>query len=90
MNDQPHAWQLAPRFRESDFVARPQRPPRLRLPALKAARAYHAARAAAAEARGRLVEEVLRRADSPAEALAALNHLAESFGLPPFTAADLA
>jgi hypothetical protein len=88
VDDQP-SWQMAPRFREADFVRRPAPTPRLGLSVLKAARAYAAALTAAAAGRDRLIATAARRGGCAGDTLAALNVLADSFDLPQFTAAEV-
>jgi hypothetical protein len=63
--------------------------PKICLSAIKAARRYHEAVAAATASRAELVEVAVRRAADRWAALAALNHLADSFGLPPFTVQEV-
>ena len=81
---------FAKRFRSGDFTALPKQPPKLGLSVLTAARQYKDAFAAAEAARRELVAQALRRLPEPREALAALNYLADSFHLPPFTEDDVA
>jgi hypothetical protein len=64
--------------------------PKVCLVAIKAARHYQEALAAAALARAELVEIAVRRGADGRAALAALNHLADSFGLPHFTSEEVA
>jgi hypothetical protein len=64
--------------------------PKVCLVAIKAARHYREAMDAAAAARGALVAVAVRRAPDRRAALATLNHLADSFGLPTFTLKELA
>ena len=56
--------------------------PKVCLSAIKAARRYQEAVAAAEAARVDLVEVAVRKGADKWAALAALNHLADSFGLP--------
>jgi hypothetical protein len=63
--------------------------PKICLTAIKAARAYQEALAAAAAARAELVELAVTKAADRRSALAALNHLADSFKLPPFTVREV-
>jgi hypothetical protein len=64
--------------------------PKVCLVAIKAARNYREALDAAAEARRALIEATVHRAPDDRAALAVLNHLADSFQLPPFADAELA
>jgi hypothetical protein len=63
--------------------------PKVGLAAIQAARRYKAALDAAAQARQELVAAAVGRAPDSQEALAALYHLADCFGLPRFRADDL-
>lgn len=78
------------RFRTDIAAARQRRKPKLGLPLLKAAGHYKAALDAAASARRDAVAVALGRCDNADDALAALNYLAESFGVPAFRRDDLA
>jgi hypothetical protein len=69
--------------------AGPKRRPKMGLAAITAARAYKAAVDAAAEARRGLAAAAVDHSPDPNAALKALQYLAESFGLPPFTADDV-
>jgi hypothetical protein len=64
--------------------------PKISLGAIKAARRYHEALAAAEAARAELVAVAVRKAPDHWAALAALNHLADSFILPPFQIGEVA
>ncbi|HEX4589558.1 MAG TPA: hypothetical protein VH120_06495 [Gemmataceae bacterium] len=64
--------------------------PKVCLSAIKAARRYHEAMAQAEADRVRLIDVAIRKAPDRWAALGALNHLADSFGLPPFTFAEVA
>jgi hypothetical protein len=64
--------------------------PKICLGAIKAARHYQEMLAALGAARADLVELAVRRAADQRSALAALNHLADSFGLPAFNMTDIA
>jgi hypothetical protein len=63
--------------------------PKVCLVAIKAARQYREALDAAAAARRGLVSAAVKRAADRRSALDVLNHLADSFGLPAFTLADV-
>ena len=63
--------------------------PKVCLVAIKAARQYREVLDAAGESRRALVATAVERAADSRAALAALNHLADSFNLPPFTKDDL-
>jgi len=63
--------------------------PKVCLDAIKAARHYQEVLVAAEAARLELVELAVRRAADRRAALAALNHLADSFGLPEFTFSEV-
>jgi hypothetical protein len=82
-------WERRGRFPEP---VRPPTPrPKFGLAVLNAARKYRSAMdAASVDQRRALVEIMLHRAGDPKLALDALNHLAEEFGFPKFTPADLA
>jgi len=82
----PHARHY--RDRMSDTAVCKHRP-KVCLVAIKAARHYQEALTAAAAARGELVEVAVRRGADRRAALAALNHLADSFGLPEFTGEEV-
>ena len=64
--------------------------PKVCLEAIKAARRYEQSLLAAEAARVELVELAVRRAADRRAALAALNHLADSFGIPHFTFQEVA
>jgi hypothetical protein len=64
--------------------------PKVCLVAIKAARHYREALDAAAAARRALVETAVQRAPDRRAALDALNHLADSFRLPPFNLDEVA
>jgi hypothetical protein len=64
--------------------------PKITLRSIEAARLYHDALAAAEAARGRLVQVAVGKAPDRRAALTVLNHLAESFGFPGFTAREVA
>jgi hypothetical protein len=64
--------------------------PKICLGMIKGARNYHDARAAAEAARRELLDVAVRKSADPRAALAALNHLADAFGFPPFTGRDIA
>jgi hypothetical protein len=64
--------------------------PKISLGAIKAARRYSEALAAADAARADMIAVAVRKAPDRWAALAALNHLADSFVLPPFTVAEVA
>jgi hypothetical protein len=64
--------------------------PKITLGAIQAARLYHDALAAAATARGKLVEVAVVKTPDRRTALTVLNHLAESFGFAAFTAREVA
>jgi hypothetical protein len=64
--------------------------PKISLGAIKAARRYHEALAAADAARAELVAVAVRKAPDRWSALAALNHLADSFVLPIFQFGEVA
>ena len=81
---------FAPRFRACDLAARPKQAPKLGLPLLKAARQYRESLDAADSFRRDLIAAALNRSGDPETALAALNHLADCFQIPPFTEDDLA
>lgn len=83
----PHARHY--RDRMTDTAPSKHRP-KVCLGAIKAARHYQEVLAAAEAARGDLVELAVRRGADRRAALAALNHLADSFGLPAFTLKDVA
>jgi hypothetical protein len=83
----PHARHY--RDRMSDTACSKHRP-KVCLDAIKAARHYQEALAATAVARGELVEIAVRRGADRRAALAALNHLADSFRLPEFTREEVA
>jgi hypothetical protein len=63
--------------------------PKVCLVAIKAARQYREALDAANEARRALIAATVRRAPDARAALAALNHLADSFQLPLFADEEL-
>jgi hypothetical protein len=63
--------------------------PKVCLVAIKAARQYREALDAAAATRRALIETAVQRAADRRSALAVLNHLADSFQLPPFTLKEL-
>jgi hypothetical protein len=63
--------------------------PKICLSAIKAARHYQEVLAAAEAARVELVEMTVQRAPDRRAALAALNHLAESFRLPDFSFSEV-
>lgn len=71
------------------FAARPRQRPKLGLPLLTASHHYRAALDAATVARRELVAKTLERTPDAQAALDALNLLADSFGLPPFTEAEV-
>jgi hypothetical protein len=77
------------RFKAQHFAPQPRQRPKLGLRVLNAARHYRAAFEAAEKARRELVATVVDRHSEPTVALAALNHLADTFNLPPFTDDDL-
>jgi hypothetical protein len=83
----PHARHYRDRMTDT---AQSKHRPKVCLGAIKAARLYQEALLAAALARGDLIELAVRRGADRRAALAALNHLADSFGLPPFTTAEVA
>ena len=64
--------------------------PKVCLGAIKAARRYQEALAAADAVRGDLVAVAVKKGADRWAALAALNHLADSFGLPSFSFAEVA
>ncbi len=78
----PHARHYRDRMTET---TRSKHRPKVCLDAIKAARHYQELLLAAAAARGHLVELAIRRGADRRAALGALNHLADSFGLPVFT-----
>src|SRR5205085_714600 len=88
--DKDELRRFAKRFRDRHFTAGPQQKPKLGLPVLNAARHYRAVFGAAERARRDLAAAVAARHPDPTTALAALNHLADTFNLPPFTRDDLA
>lgn len=81
---------FARRFRNrASFQAKPPQKPKIGLPLITAARNYKEAFDAAEAARRQMAAEAQKRCPDRKTALAALSHLAESFGLPPFTEDDI-
>jgi hypothetical protein len=87
--DRDELRRFAKRFQDRMTFARPPQKPKLGLPLIETARRYQEAFTAAEIARRELAAHAVRRCPDPAEALDALNYLAQSFGLPPFTEDDV-
>jgi len=87
--DRDELRRFAKRFQDRMTFASPPPKPRLGLPLIETARDYRAAFEAAEAARRKLAAAAVRRSPDRADALEALNYLAQSFGLPPFTEDDV-